>query len=45
MFLIAIIGLIFDKKEYSEDLLEFQKQFLKENPNETLKPRLYKGGI
>jgi len=45
MFLIAIIGLIFDKKEYSEDLLEFQKQFLKENPNETLKPRLCKGGI
>jgi hypothetical protein len=31
--LIAIISLIFGKKEYSEDLLNLQKQFLKEKPN------------
>ena len=33
MFLIAIIDVTFDKKNRSEDLLNLQKQFLKEKPN------------
>ena len=34
IFSIALIDLIFGKKDHSENLLELQKQFLKENPNE-----------